>query len=326
MWLEPVGLEQATAEPVARHKARRFGGSLVVDLCSGIGGDAVALADAADVLAVDADLGMCRRMRWNAAVYDVASRVEVVCGRAERQPLPAASLVHIDPDRRARSPARVRGIAGYQPGLEYLAELPRRVVGGAIKLGPASDFADHFGDAEHEVELISLGGECKEATAWFGTLATCRRRATRLPEGVSWTDRDGDAGSPAPVADPGAWVYDPDPSLGRAGLLDAFAIAHGLSRCGPGIDFVTGSVRVASPFLAAFEVEEVLRLDLKRLRRLVAERGLGPLEIKTKGLDLRPEAVRDHLKPRGERPATLLLMRSPGRCLAVLSRRADDSS
>src|SRR5882724_5369530 len=36
MWLEAVGLEQATAEPVARHKARRFAGSRVVDLCSGI--------------------------------------------------------------------------------------------------------------------------------------------------------------------------------------------------------------------------------------------------------------------------------------------------
>ena len=42
-----------------------------------------------------------------------------------------------------------------------------------------------------EIELISLRGECKEATVWFGELASCRRRATRLPEGVTWTDRDG---------------------------------------------------------------------------------------------------------------------------------------
>src|SRR5829696_7613916 len=44
MWLDAVGLEQATAEPVARHKARRFERSRVADLCSGIGGDTLALA------------------------------------------------------------------------------------------------------------------------------------------------------------------------------------------------------------------------------------------------------------------------------------------
>ncbi len=32
MWFEPVGLEQATAEPVARHKARRFREAHLLDL------------------------------------------------------------------------------------------------------------------------------------------------------------------------------------------------------------------------------------------------------------------------------------------------------
>ena len=47
MWFEPTGLEQATAEPVARHKAARFAGraATVVDLCCGIGGDTLALAE-----------------------------------------------------------------------------------------------------------------------------------------------------------------------------------------------------------------------------------------------------------------------------------------
>ena len=51
---------------------------------------------------------------------------------------------------------------------------------GAIKVGPASDFGKHFAGPEFEVELISLRGECKEATVWFGELVSCRRRATRL--------------------------------------------------------------------------------------------------------------------------------------------------
>lgn len=331
MWFEPIGLEQATAEPVAEHKARRFRGSNsgskseVVDLCCGIGGDSLALAVAggAQVWAVDADPGMCRRTRWNARVYGVAEQVQVIRARAERIAIPTQWLVHIDPDRR-QGPGpgrRSRELLGYAPGLDFLQGLPDRTRGGAIKLGPASDFLEHFGAMDCEIEVTSLGGECKEATVWFGALATSRRRATRLPEAATWTDQDGPRDPYVPTIAPSTWVYDPDPSLGRAGLLESFAAAHGLARCVPGIDFLTASVWVDSPFLAGFETLEVLPLDLKKLRRLVAERKLGPLEIKTKGIDLRPEAVRAQLKPRGPHPATLLLMRGQKNSCAILAQR-----
>jgi len=322
MWLEPTALEQATAEPVARHKARRFAGSTVVDLCSGIGGDALALAAVArGVLAVDLDHGMARRARWNAEVYGVADRLAAVKGRAEAFPIPAAALVHVDPDRRATSAPRARSIRGYVPGPEFLLPLASSGRGGAVKLGPASDFADLFGGPAFELELISLDGECKEATAWFGPLATCRRRATCLPAGASWTDRDGPSQPIVRVSAIFTWVFDPDPALTRSGLLDGFAAVHDLGRIAPGIDLLTSSTRVPSPFLAAFEVRDVLPLDLKRLRRLVAERGLGPLEIKPRGLDLRPETLRAQLRPAGPNPATLLLVGGPGPARAILARR-----
>jgi SAM-dependent methyltransferase len=324
MWFEPTGLEQATAEPVARQKARRFADASVLDLCAGIGGDTLALAAGARrVIAVDRDPGMCRRTLWNAAVYEVADRVAPVCARAEAFPIAPEMLVHIDPDRRTRAARRARNLHDYAPGLEFLCALPRSARGGAVKLGPASDFAAHFGGPGFEVELVSLGGECKEATLWFGDLVTCRRRATTLPAGLSWTDRDGPAGVRAAPAPLGPWVFDPDPALVRSGLLDAFAVFHGLNRVAEGVGLLTGADRVASAFLAAFEVQQVLPLDLKRLRRVVAEQGLGPLEIKPRGLDLRPEAIRDRLHSQGTRPATLLLVGGPGPARAILARRLD---
>ena len=107
MWFERTGLEQATAELVARHKARRFAGQTrtVVDLCCGIGGDTLALASVSDVIAVDADEGMCRRTCWNAGVYEVSERVVAVRARAESLAIPAEAWVHIDPDRRAHAAA-----------------------------------------------------------------------------------------------------------------------------------------------------------------------------------------------------------------------------
>jgi hypothetical protein len=326
MWLEPTGLEQATTELVARHKASRFAGAEVVDLCCGIGGDSLALASVARrVVAVDRDEGMTRRARWNAEVYDVANRLETIAASAESAALPPTALVHIDPDRRAGAGPRARGIAQYQPNLEFLNHLIKTTRGGAIKLGPASDFDEHFGREGVEVELISLGGECKEATAWFGSLATCRRRATALPSGASWTDRDGPAGARAGPVPLGAVVLDPDPALVRAGLVDSLAAHLGLGRVADGCDLLTGPIGVDSPWLAAFEVLEVAPLDEKRLRRLVAERGLGPLEIKPRGLDIRPEVLRPRLRPPGPNPATLLLVGGPRPGLAIVARRRSGS-
>ncbi|MEJ7640468.1 MAG: hypothetical protein WKF75_21490 [Singulisphaera sp.] len=94
-----------------------------------------------------------------------------------------------------------------------------------------------------------------------------------------------------------------------------------MSRCVAGIDFLTGPDRVESPFLAGFLVLEVLPLDLKALKCLVVTRRLGPLEIKTKGVDVRPETLRDQLRPPGPNPATLLLMGGRGPTRAVLAQR-----
>ena len=54
--------------------------------------------------------------------------------------------------------------------------------GGGIKASPASNFGGKFPHAE--IELVSLEGECKEATIWFGELAEPGLwRTTVLPSG-----------------------------------------------------------------------------------------------------------------------------------------------
>jgi hypothetical protein len=328
MWLDPVGLQQATSEPVAVHKAARFQTSVVVDLCAGVGGDSLALARRADILAVDRSQAMCHRLAWNADVHGLADRILPCKGLAESFPIPAGAWVHIDPDRRVTVTDRARTLADYAPGLAFLQNLTERASAGAIKLSPASDFATALSNSDLEIELISLDGECKEATVWFGAAATCRRRATRLPEGVTWTDRDGHCSGHVrvPTAAIAAYVYDPDPALLRAGLLDSFAAAHGLCRIAADVDYLTSEDPMATPFLTPFEVQSVFPLDLKRLRRVVAEENLGPLEIKLRGLDLVPEKLRDQLRPRGSRPGTLILAGGSGPARAIVARRVEKRS
>lgn len=324
MWLEPIGVEQATSEVVACHKAARFaaGSPVVVDFCSGVGGDALALARVATggVLAIDDDPGMNRRVAWNARVYGVSDRLLAIRARAESSSIPRQAWAHIDPDRRTGD-GRVQGLAGYAPGVSFLRSLLRVAPGGAIKLGPASDFAEHLSGLAVEFELISLGGECKEATVWFGAAAGCRRRATVLPAGATWTDEDGDFRPELPVVPEPSWVFDPDPALVRSGLLNDFASAHGLGRLAAGVDYLAAQGLITSPFLASFEVLAVLPLDLKIIRAELRARQVGTLEVKTRGVSHRPEAVRAALKLTGDRAATLILAGGDHRGRAVIARR-----
>src|SRR5439155_11227306 len=71
MLFTPAGLQQASAEPVAAHRAGRFAGRRAADLTCGIGGDALALAARATrLLALDRDPARLRLARHNLAVYN----------------------------------------------------------------------------------------------------------------------------------------------------------------------------------------------------------------------------------------------------------------
>jgi len=98
MFFTRRGLEQASSETAARHRARRYtGAQKVADLCAGIGGDLIALAGGRAVLAADLDPLHLRMARLNAEVYEVAEGV--VCAQADVRDVPLAGYdaVFIDP-------------------------------------------------------------------------------------------------------------------------------------------------------------------------------------------------------------------------------------
>ena len=165
--------------------------------------------------------------------------------------------------------------------------------------------------------------------AWFGRLAEHpgRHRATILherPDGGANIVRTvvGDHGTWAPPGEKvGRYVFDPDPAVLAAGLSGALAAEHGLSVTGPRAAYLTGDRAIADPALACFEVTDVLPLDLKRLRRLLHERGIGHLEIKKRGVAHEPGQLRRRLHLRGEGSAVLLLAPIGGTVTAILARR-----
>jgi SAM-dependent methyltransferase len=187
MFFTRAALEQATAEAVARHRAARFADleyRQIVDLGCGIGGDALALAEFASVTGVDWDPVRIQMAQQNLHVYGVNGRFHgLIADILELSALPA-DAVFFDPARRDEHGRRFFSVHDYQPPLAAITPWLNRVRGAAVKISPGVDYAEL--PAEAEVEFISLDGEVKEATLWYGE---CRgaapRRATLLPAGIS---------------------------------------------------------------------------------------------------------------------------------------------
>lgn len=98
------GLEQASSELIARHRARRYTNARhVADLCASIGGDLIALAQGRAALAVDVDPVRLRMAGHNADVYEAGGAVTTVHADVRDADLAGIDGVFVDPARRCGS-------------------------------------------------------------------------------------------------------------------------------------------------------------------------------------------------------------------------------
>lgn len=316
MWFDRERLEQATPWAVAVHKAKRFHGP-VADFCCGLGADAAALAERGPVTAVDRDPIACLLTELNAEALGVRSNVNILC-RPVEEVSDRDGLLHVDPDRRAGASKRAVRVEDYVPDLDALRRLISEFRGGAIKLSPAANFGGKFDEVE--TELVSLHGEAKEATIWFGELgAPDLWRATVLPQGATIA---GDPLSAEPVLSRLAgYLFDPDPAVVRAGLIDLLCSETGLSRLNDAEEYLTADESVATPFATPFRVLAELPNNERAIRKELRDRRVGRLEIKARRLPIDVERLHRTLPTEGEMPAVLIFARIAGKARAVLAER-----
>ncbi len=320
----PAGLEQATRMPVAALHAGRFrsaGVERVADLGCGIGGDALAFAGAGlRVLAVDADEVTAALAAYNLSPF--RPDVEVRHARAEDVELAPGDAVWLDPARRTAGHAETSrvGPGDYAPPPEWAFTLAAARATG-IKLGPAFD--REAIPAGAEAQWVSADGTVVELALWFGALARpgVKRAALVLQDGAAHELTATTDAEDAPVRGLGAFVHEPDGAVIRARLIGDVARSLDAGMLAPRIAYLTGDTPATSPFVSTFRVRETLPADPGRLAKALRERGIGTLEIKKRGVDVDPAALRRRLKLRGDEAATLLLTRVGARRLAVLADR-----
>lgn len=292
-------LQQATAGPVAEHRAQRLTGAVVHDATCSIGTELAALRNRAAYV-VGSDLDPVRLAMARHNVSDVP-----LCRADALRPVTADAVVVVDPARRSGSRRRFDPRA-YLPPLDQLLEVLRDR-DHVVKCAPGVDFGV-LGELgfEGEVEITSLAGSVREACLWSRGFAEAgvSRRATMLDTAEQVTDADPDD---CPVAAAGRWIVDPDGAVVRAGLVRHYAARHGLWQLDADIAYLSGD-RLPDG-VRGFEVLDQVAFSDRHLRQALSARGVGAVEILVRGVDVDPDALRSRLRLRGSAHLSVVITR-----------------
>lgn len=316
------GIAQATPAIIAGAKACRFKDVLgrdarVLDLGCGIGGDAMALAAALDVIGIDLDPIRCWMTGENAGCATIVDDVRTV----ELE----ATAFHLDPSRRdPLTGRRLQDPSTWHPPLESMNTLRSRIPDGVVKLGPGIAI-DTIPDLEScELEFVSLGGSLSQAHLWQGRLALepGRHRATMWPGEHSIT------GMPAfpELREDGsldAFLAVPDPALERAGLHGIVGREWNLAEPVAGLGLMTGPDRPGTEWFTMFGIEHSMPWRPQQVKAWLRDNDAGHVEIKTRDQAVNPDEYQASFSGNGSTPWTIFVLRMGRPVVAVMTRRVE---
>ena len=167
--IPPRAFEQCSSQESARRKP--LSGGAVLDMTCGLGIDTMALAEHFErVVSIERDEVLAEVVRYNMLLLGIRN-VEVVTASSEEYVASTSEhfdWVFVDPDRRSAEGKKMVCMEDCSPNvvalMPRLREISERV---AIKLSPMFDCAEAFRlCSPAEVEVVSIGGECKEVNIY----------------------------------------------------------------------------------------------------------------------------------------------------------------
>lgn len=325
LWCDVAGVEQASGARVAAWKAQRMrdalgAGGEILDVCAGIGGDAMALAEAGlAVTAVDLD----ERRAWMASRNaGCAARV----ADAESIGLDGVAL-HADPARRdERGGSRSWSIDDHRPGRAWIERALRVARAAAIKFAPGVD-RRAFGDVPIEWEFIEDRGTLVQAVAWSGAFARAAAltRATVIGEAAVATiaGRPDDARADRLAAGgelrAGRFISEPCAALERAMLLTEAAGGQA-AEIARGAGLVVSDVALGAPWFESFAVVDECACRADAIGDALARHGLVARSVRVRGRAADADALTKALGARPSGTAVVFVFRRGEHATAVLAR------
>ncbi len=322
MLFTETGLEQATRLRVAAHHAGRFqqaGFTAVADLGCGLGVDSMAMAAIGiTVTAVERDELTAALATYNLAPFDNAV---VIHADVLDSDLSGVDAIWLDPARRSGG-KRLTDPSEWSPSLTDAFSLAESLPAG-IKLAPG--IHRDLLPTGAEWQWVSADGETVEVVVWTGALARPGvGRSALVLSGDTAHELTSPADSPdEPVGELGDYLYEPDGAIIRARLIGDLARQLEGRMVSPDIAYITSDNAHQTPFAVGFRIHRVLPYKLVHIKKWVREENIGTLEIKKRGVDVDPAALRKSLPLKGSAEATLIITRLGDKRVAVIASRLD---
>ena len=309
--------EQSSSEECAA--AKRLTGGTLLDLTCGLGMDSIAFSTHFErVVALERDEVLADVVRENLRRLDI-DNVKVITTSAEEYVAACEEhfdWIYADPDRRTAEGRRVVRLEDCSPDMVALWPALRRITERvAIKNSPLFDVEEAFRlFGECGVEVISLGGECKEVNIYadgrepqLAAEAVGRGREEYLRREIVDMPSEGEF-----AAEEYGWLIIPDVALQKARLAqhslrtkadiwgnNSFAFA----RTEP--EGVLGRVE---------RIERIEKFDIKRLKRELKGRGV---DIILRDFPLSVDDIRRRTGSRSGNEVRLALTRVRGESYVV---------
>lgn len=313
MLFTDASLQQTSQPAISRYRARRLASHKVLDLCCGIGADTLALAVAGHyALGLDIDPVRIAIARHNAEALGIAAQFEVA---DIRQSLPAGfDGIFFDPGRRDQRGKRIHDVERYLPPLSLAREWNAKEI--LVKLSPAVDLRQ-LDSYSGLVEFISLAGRLTESLLWLNRPSAPPIATQVTHSGVLHFHHEFETQSE--IAPPREWLFEPDPSIIRAGLVQNLAVELDGALLDDTIAYLTMDRKVVTPWGRYWKVMDWMPFQLKRLRRYLAERGVGKVTVKKRGFPMSPEELIDKLRlTKGEEERVLVMTRHHAKPITII--------
>jgi len=340
LFFTELGLQQSTDMAIATFKAKQLKQDYpavthVTDLCCGIGGDLMALANDFDATGVDIDPTTAWIAKHNTNATRTTRTVKLLAIDVGNADLESTDWVHLDPDRRADG-QRHTALEGYCPPPSFIDVLLTRnrlsKHGLSIKLAPATQVPEHWHSEMVCCQWIQSRGECRQQLVIFSTNSQPR---TTQAVGVAsdgtaeWVfsvayDKLHDGTNIAVAKTCQTYIYEPAPAIRAAGLSSSWAHQYQLDAIHHRFSYYTSNEQLTPPGGSRFRVVEEMTFDRKQIKQWLRARHIGQLEIKKQGLPFSPSELRKQLQPQGNNRITLIILgeaQSSERAIAVMAER-----
>ena len=323
MLFTKLGLEQATSEPIAIFKQSCLPKTqAVLDICCGIGGDAIGFSNFPRLTVVDQDETTLAYAKHNLQIYGAGEpEFTALAESFADTSIPSGAFVHIDPDR--RTSGRTVRAENFSPDLDTILRRLSPEQAACIKLAPATRLETHIA-RPHQRHWIGHQRECKQQLLWLSP-----EMESQAGNRITVIDREGAATNleiaevhERRIVSPiGQYLYEPHAAVLAADLVDSVAKRFQLGRLSVGSVYLTGEAIDPSPFLSGFRLIEQCSMKAKKIQAALQAHDVGVVEWKNRGVDAAAVARVRKIRTEGSKNATVILTRMGKQFVSLICER-----